>query len=98
MNRRPAIAQSSAAPNAAASIVWNMSARLMIRMRIMGMVKSVRLPLLPLFVESWISEARLMRRLATDGDAHHNYVEPKTFADYVRPEYRGTPQPFYKQG
>lgn len=21
-------------------------------------------------------------------DGHHNYEEPKTFADYVRPEYR----------
>lgn len=21
-------------------------------------------------------------------DGHHKYVEPKTFADYVRPEYR----------
>lgn len=31
------------------------------------------------------------------GDAAHNYEEPKTFADYVRPEYRGTPQPHYKK-
>ena len=31
------------------------------------------------------------------GDASHNYEEPKTMADYVRPEYRGTPQPFYGQ-
>lgn len=31
------------------------------------------------------------------GDGAHNYVEPKTFADYVRPEYRGTPQPQYGQ-
>lgn len=22
------------------------------------------------------------------GDGHHNYEEPKTFADFVRPEYR----------
>lgn len=22
------------------------------------------------------------------GDAHHNYEEPKNFADFVRPEYR----------
>ena len=28
------------------------------------------------------------------GDAHHNYVEPKTFADFVRPEYRGAPPGF----
>ncbi len=27
---------------------------------------------------------------------HHGYEEPKTFVDYVRPEYRGTPQPFYQ--
>ncbi|KAK4692805.1 cytochrome c oxidase subunit 5b, partial [Lecanoromycetidae sp. Uapishka_2] len=32
-----------------------------------------------------------------DADGAHNYVEPKTFADYVRPEYRGTPQPHYGQ-
>ncbi|KAM0804369.1 cytochrome c oxidase subunit VB-domain-containing protein [Usnea florida] len=31
------------------------------------------------------------------GDGHHGYEEPKTFADYVRPEYRGTPQPHYGQ-
>ena len=30
-------------------------------------------------------------------EEHHGYVEPKTFADYVRPEYRGTPQPLYGQ-
>lgn len=33
-----------------------------------------------------------------DPHAHHDpnkYEEPKTFADYVRPEYLGTPQPFY---
>ena len=29
-------------------------------------------------------------------DTHHGYEEPKTFADYVRPEYWGTPQPVYK--
>lgn len=23
-----------------------------------------------------------------DADGQHNYEEPKTFADYVRPEYR----------
>lgn len=28
---------------------------------------------------------------------HGHYEEPKTFADYVRPEYRGTPQPHYGQ-
>ncbi|CAF9929756.1 Cytochrome c oxidase subunit 4 [Imshaugia aleurites] len=28
---------------------------------------------------------------------HHGYEEPKTFADYVRPEYRGTPQAHYGQ-
>ena len=31
------------------------------------------------------------------GEEHHGYEEPKTFADYVRPEYRGTPQPHYGQ-
>ena len=33
------------------------------------------------------------------GEEHgdHSYHEPKTFADYVRPEYRGTPQPLYGQ-
>lgn len=31
------------------------------------------------------------------GDGHHNYVEPKTFADFVKPEYRGTPQKLYGQ-
>lgn len=30
-------------------------------------------------------------------EEHHTYHEPKTFADYVRPEYRGTPQPQYGQ-
>ncbi|KAL6714116.1 Cytochrome c oxidase subunit 4 [Lecanora helva] len=32
------------------------------------------------------------------GDAAHNYEEPKTFADFVRPEYRnrGVPQELYK--
>lgn len=30
-------------------------------------------------------------------EEHHTYHEPKTFADYVRPEYRGTPQPLYGQ-
>ena len=30
-------------------------------------------------------------------DPSHNYEEPKTFADYVRPEYRGTPQPHFGQ-
>lgn len=29
------------------------------------------------------------------GDAEHEYVVPKTFADYVRPEYRGTPTTHY---
>lgn len=33
---------------------------------------------------------------AEHDDAHH-YEEPKTFADYVRPEYWGTPQPHYKK-
>ena len=28
------------------------------------------------------------------GDAHHNYEEPKTFADFVKPEYRGAPAGF----
>ncbi|CAF9937319.1 MAG: Cytochrome c oxidase subunit 4 [Alectoria fallacina] len=31
------------------------------------------------------------------GDGAHSYEEPKTFADFVRPEYRGTPQPHYRQ-
>lgn len=27
-------------------------------------------------------------------DDHHGYQEPKNFADFVRPEYRGAPQDF----
>lgn len=27
---------------------------------------------------------------------HHGYEPPPTFADFVKPEYRGTPQPLYK--
>lgn len=30
------------------------------------------------------------------GHGHHGYEEPPTWADFVRPEYRGTPQPFYQ--
>lgn len=29
------------------------------------------------------------------GDASHNYEEPKTFVDFVRPEYKGYPLPSY---
>ena len=32
-----------------------------------------------------------------DGHGHQKHEEPKTLADYVRPEYRGTPQPLYGQ-
>ncbi|MDI1490162.1 MAG: Cytochrome c oxidase subunit 4 [Ramalina farinacea] len=32
------------------------------------------------------------------GDAHHNYEEPKTMADFVRPEYRGAPPGFVHPG
>lgn len=32
------------------------------------------------------------------GDGHHEYEEAKTFADFVKPEYRGTPQPHYGHG
>ncbi|MCJ1454402.1 Cytochrome c oxidase subunit 4 [Mycoblastus sanguinarius] len=31
------------------------------------------------------------------GEEHGHYEEPKTFADYVRPEYWGTPQPHHGQ-
>jgi cytochrome c oxidase subunit 5b len=30
------------------------------------------------------------------GHEHHGYEDPKTFADFVRPEYRGGPQPLYQ--
>jgi len=30
------------------------------------------------------------------GHGHDEYEEPKTFADFVRPEYKGVPQPFYQ--
>ena len=30
------------------------------------------------------------------GHGHHGYEEPPTWADFVRPEYRGTPQPLYQ--
>ena len=32
------------------------------------------------------------------GDAHHNYEEPKTMADFVKPEYRGAPPGFVHPG
>ncbi|KAL9066864.1 MAG: hypothetical protein Q9161_007283 [Pseudevernia consocians] len=32
-----------------------------------------------------------------DHHHHEHYSEPTTFADFVRPEYRGTPQAHYKQ-
>ena len=30
-----------------------------------------------------------------DDHGHHGYTPPPTFADFVKPEYRGTPQPLY---
>ncbi len=41
-----------------------------------------------------LSREECMANLGRNVDAH-GYEEPKTFADYVRPEYRGTPQPHY---
>ena len=32
------------------------------------------------------------------GDASHNYEEPKTFADFVKPEYRGAPSGYVYPG
>ncbi|KAL8689508.1 MAG: hypothetical protein Q9218_004832 [Villophora microphyllina] len=33
-----------------------------------------------------------------DDHSHHGYEEPKTWADYVRPEYRGYPEGFVEPG
>ena len=32
------------------------------------------------------------------GEEHHGYEEPKTMADFVKPEYRGTPTGFVAPG
>ncbi|KAI9821052.1 MAG: Cytochrome c oxidase subunit 4 [Pycnora praestabilis] len=49
-----------------------------------------RKPSIPLFPSFSIQEnyAELIWRNDLDADGAHNYVEPKTFADFVRPEYR----------
>ena len=53
-------------------------------MRMMETVSSLPLP-------QCASPSRWMKLIEplvrTDGDGAHNYEEPKTFADYVRPEY-----------
>ena len=32
------------------------------------------------------------------GEEHHGYEEPKTMADFVKPEYRGAPEGFVHPG
>ena len=53
-------------------------------MRMMETVSSLPLPQC-LSLSRWMKLIEPLVR--TDGDGAHNYEEPKTFADYVRPEY-----------